>query len=163
MMPYSIDHRSQPDLPRWVSMCLIIASERSLPLRNSRHPLELGASPTGQIRVGVAHGLSELVLTSPSVHSDDRFQTFACWLASDWTASLIQQIPAGEIDCGVGLLTQAHALNDNLRRLSLGRERIVVVSSSISSTKPDGSPWPLRNLKEKRGFSTPADAAAATP
>ena len=116
---------------------------------------ELGASPTGQIRVGVAHGLSELVLTSPLGSFRRSFPNVRMLVSADWTASLIQQIPAGEIDCGVGLLTQAHALNDNLRRLSLGRERIVVVSSSISSTKPDGSPWLLRNLEGEAWFLNP--------
>lgn len=113
------------------------------------------AKPTGELRVGVAHGLGEMVLTSPLDELRRSFPDVQMLVRPDWTANLVQQIPAGTIDCAVGLLTEYHTIPDSLRKRSLGAERIVIVSASLAPTKADGSPWHLRDLAGESWFLNP--------
>lgn len=113
------------------------------------------ANPAGELRVGVAHGLGEMVLTSPLDELRRSFPDVQMLVRPDWTANLVEQIPAGAIDCAVGLLTDSQAVPDSLRQRSLGAERIVIVSASHASTKADGSPWHLRDLSGESWFLNP--------
>ncbi|ANW05394.1 hypothetical protein LMTR13_08230 [Bradyrhizobium icense] len=114
------------------------------------------AGPTGELRVGVAHGLGEMVLTSPLDALRRSFPHVRMQVSANWTTDLIEQVPGGAIDCAIGLITDAHRLPGGVRRLSVGTERIVIVSSSSrASTKPDGSPWRLRDLAEEGWFLNP--------
>ncbi|MCZ0736456.1 LysR family transcriptional regulator [Phreatobacter sp. AB_2022a] len=114
------------------------------------------SSPQGDFRVGVAHGLGEMVLTSPIDALRRAFPRVRMQVSSNWSAGLIEDVKAGAIDCAVGLLTDAHAMPASLQRLSLGAERVVVVSaSSRTSMRRDASPWRLRDLAEEGWFLNP--------
>lgn len=114
------------------------------------------AHPAGELRVGVAHGLGEMVLTTPLDALWRSFPRIRMQVSSNWSIGLIEDVRSGAIDCAVGLLTDAHAVPAGLQRLSLGEERVVVVSSSArASARRDGSPWRLRDLTEEGWFLNP--------
>ncbi|WP_202305745.1 MULTISPECIES: LysR family transcriptional regulator [unclassified Mesorhizobium] len=112
-------------------------------------------NPAGELRVGVAHGLAEMVLTSPLDAVRRSFSLIRMQVSSNWSVGLIEEVRGGAIDCAVGLLTDAHTVPTSLLRVSLGSELVVVVSSSRTSNRRDGSPWRLRDLSEEGWFLNP--------
>jgi DNA-binding transcriptional LysR family regulator len=112
-------------------------------------------NPAGELRVGVAHGLGEMVLTSPLDILRRSFPRIRMQVSSNWSTGLIEEVRSSTIDCAVGLLTDAHMVPASLPRLSLGAERVVVVSPSSRRVKRDGSPWRLRELADEGWFLNP--------
>lgn len=114
------------------------------------------ANPAGDLRLGLAHGLGEMVLTAPLDAVRRSFPRIRMQASSSWSSELIEAVRGGAIDCAVGLLTDAHMVAASVRRLSLGAERVVVVApSSRASTRRDGSAWRLRDLAEEGWLLNP--------
>lgn len=113
------------------------------------------ADPAGELRIGVAHGLGEMVLTTPLDALRRTFPHLKLQISSNWSTGLVDDIRAGAIDCAIGLLTEAHAIPTGLQRISVGAEQVVVVSASRPSTRRDGTPWRLRDLAGESWFLNP--------
>ncbi|WP_248310681.1 MULTISPECIES: substrate-binding domain-containing protein [unclassified Bosea (in: a-proteobacteria)] len=113
------------------------------------------ADPAGDLRVGVAHGLGEIVLTTPLDAVRRSFPRTRMQISSNWSTRLIEDVRTGAIDCAVGLLTDAHTIPTGLLSHSLGSEQVVVVSASRAPVGPDGSPWRLRDLAEEGWLLNP--------
>jgi DNA-binding transcriptional LysR family regulator len=113
------------------------------------------ADPAGELKIGVAHGLGEMVLTTPLEAIRQDYPRIRLQISSNWTAGLIEEVRSGAIDCAVGLLTEDHVIPTGLERIVLGAEQIVVVSASRTSTKPDGGPWWLDDLAGEDWFLNP--------
>lgn len=113
------------------------------------------AIPAGELKLGIAHGLGEMVLTTPLVALRQAFPQVRLQISSNWTAGLIEEVRSGAIDFAVGLLTEAHTVPARLLRVPLGDEQIVVVSASKSATKHDGTPWQLSDLTEEGWMLNP--------
>lgn len=111
--------------------------------------------PAGDFRAGVAHGLGEMVLTTPFDVLRRAFPRLRLQVASDWSHGLIEAVRAGGLDCAVGLLTEAHAVPPGLVRLPLGAEQVVVVAADRTPTREDGTPWRLRDLAGEGWFLNP--------
>lgn len=101
--------------------------------------------PAGVLKAGVAHGLGEMVLTSPFDALRRSFGKIRLQVSSDWSTKLIEDVRSGALDCAVGLLTDAHSVPPSLTRISLGSESVVVVAATASA-KRDGRTWRLRDL-----------------
>ncbi|WNJ91970.1 LysR family transcriptional regulator [Bosea sp. 685] len=113
------------------------------------------ADPAGELRIGIAHGLGEMVLTTPLDALRRTFPRIRLQVGSNWSTALIEDIRNGALDCAVGLLTDAHAVPAGLLRISLGAEQVVIVSASRSASRRDGSPWRLRDLAGESWFLNP--------
>ena len=113
------------------------------------------ADPAGELRAGVAHGLGEMVLTTPLDALRRAFPRIRLQVSSNWSTGLIEQIRGGALDCGVGLLTDAHTVPAGLTGIPLGAEQVVVVSASRAPTRRDGAPWRLRDLAGESWFLNP--------
>jgi DNA-binding transcriptional LysR family regulator len=113
------------------------------------------ADPAGELRAGVAHGLGEMVLTTPLDALRRAFPRIRLQVSSNWSAGLIEQIRSGALDCAVGLLTDAHTVPAGLTGIPLGAEQVVVVSASRAATRRDGAPWRLRDLAGESWFLNP--------
>lgn len=113
------------------------------------------ADPSGELRVGVAHGLGEMVLTTPIDVLRRAFPRIRLQVSSNWSSGLIEEIRSGALDCAVGLLTDAHAIPAGLSGIPLGAEQVVVVSASKTPTRRDGAPWRLRDLAGESWFLNP--------
>lgn len=115
-----------------------------------------GASnPVGDLKVGIAHGLGEMVLTPAFETLRRDFPRIRLQISSDWSTGLIEKVKTGAIDCAIGLLTADHAIPAGVQQLALGAEQIVVVSSSHAPTRRDGTGWRLRDLASEPWFLNP--------
>lgn len=111
--------------------------------------------PSGDLKLGVAHGLGEMVLTSPLDTLRRAFPRIRLQVSSNWSKNLIEEVRSGQIDCAVGLLTEEHAVPAGLVRLSLGTEDVVVVGPSKMAAGRRGKPWRLRDLADNGWFLNP--------
>jgi DNA-binding transcriptional LysR family regulator len=113
------------------------------------------ADPAGEMKIGVAHGLGEMVLTTPLEALRLHYARIRLQISSNWSTGLIEEVRSGTIDCAIGLLTDDHSIPAGLQRIALGAEQVVVVSASRCPTKSNGSPWRLRDLAEDDWFLNP--------
>lgn len=113
------------------------------------------SDPAGDLKIGVAHGLGGLVLTTPLDALRRRFPRLRLQVSSDWTTGLIEGVRSGALDCAVGLLTDAHIVPAGTLRVALGSEQVVVVGPS-SARRPDGGPWRLHDLAGEGWVLNPA-------
>lgn len=112
--------------------------------------------PAGDLKVGIAHGLGEMVLTAPFEALRRKFPRIRLQISSNWSVSLIEDVRSGAIDCAIGLLTDEHTIPVGSKRIALGAEHVVIVSASRPPTKRDGTPWRLRDLAEEDWFLNPS-------
>lgn len=128
-------------------------------LEHCRHVLkavaELRAStssadePVGDLRIGVAHGLGEVVLGAPLDHLQGRFPGVRLQVSSNWTARLIEEVRNGALDCAIGLITSEHALPPGMYVTPLGPERVVVVTAK--DAKPGSKHKSRPSLRDLAG------------
>jgi DNA-binding transcriptional LysR family regulator len=112
------------------------------------------AVPAGGLKAGVAHGLGEIVLTTPFDTLRRTFPQITLQVSSNWTTGLIEDVRSGALDCAVGLLTEAHSVPAGVARVALGAEQIVIVAPAKSMPKR-GKRWRLRDLADKAWFLNP--------
>lgn len=60
-----------------------------------------GEALSGDVRLGIAHGLAERVLDRPIDALRDRFPSIRPRVISHWTTWLIEQVRNGTLDCAV--------------------------------------------------------------
>lgn len=113
-------------------------------------------TPAGNLKAGVAHGLGEMVLTTPLDLLRRAFPDITLQISSDWSSHLIEQVRNGSLDFAIGLLTEAHVLPAGLTRVHLGSEQIVVVARSGKQTKNRKTALRLRDLASERWLLNPA-------
>jgi DNA-binding transcriptional LysR family regulator len=113
------------------------------------------ADPAGELKIGIAHGLGEMVLTTPLEALRLHYARIRLQISSNWSTGLIEEVRSGAIDCAIGLLTDDHTIPAGLQPIALGAEQVVVVSASRRPTKSNGSPWRLRDLAEEDWFLNP--------
>jgi DNA-binding transcriptional LysR family regulator len=114
------------------------------------------AVPTGDLRAGVAHGLGEMVMTTPLDAVRRTFPRIRLQVTSNWSTDLIEGVRSGALDCAIGLLTEDHAIPAGLTCLALGAEQVVVVGPKKSAAKRGGRPYHLRDLAERGWFLNPS-------
>jgi len=113
------------------------------------------ADPGGNLKAGIAHGLGEIVLTTPLDVLRRTFPRIRLQVSSNWTTNLIEEVRSGALDCAVGLLTETHTIPQGLSRVPLGAEQVVVVAPSSLPKKRDSKPWRLRELAGEGWFLNP--------
>jgi DNA-binding transcriptional LysR family regulator len=103
--------------------------------------------PTGDLRVGIAHGLGEVVLGTPLDGLRRRLPGVRLQISSNWTRQLIEDVRAGALDCAIGLVTDEHAVPPGLQVTPLGPESVVVVAARDAVLPgKSGRPRRLRDL-----------------
>ncbi|SED95627.1 transcriptional regulator, LysR family [Rhizobiales bacterium GAS191] len=113
------------------------------------------ADPAGDLKAGIAHGMGEMVLTTPLDALRRTFARIRLQVSSNWTSNLIKEVRSGALDCAVGLLTDAHTVPAGLTRLSLGADQVVIVAASKTPTRRSGTPWRLRDLASEGWLLNP--------
>lgn len=113
------------------------------------------ATPVGDLRVGIAHGLGEIILTTPLDDLRRSFPGIRLRISSDWSSGLIESVRSGLIDCAIGLLTEAHTVPAGLTRIALGAEQVVIVAAANLPAKRQGKRWRLGDLAEQGWFLNP--------
>jgi DNA-binding transcriptional LysR family regulator len=106
--------------------------------------------PARDIRVGVAHALTEVALTDPVDRLRRAFPRVSLSLATGWSHDLLERVRIGSLDAALILLSDGERLPAGLDATRLGRERLVVVEprrargargGSVASL--DGTGWVL--------------------
>ena len=106
-----------------------------------------GGPLSGEFRLGVAHGLAEMVLTGPIDALRRRFPSIRPWGdLSHWTTWLIEHVRSGELDCAVGLVGSDHAVPSGVHSTAIAVEHVVVVAASDIKLRPAKGHFGLRNL-----------------
>ncbi len=95
---------------------------------------------TGELRIGIAHGLGDLVLEAPLDALRRRFPGVRLNVSSDWTRALIEAVRAGALDCAICLVTREHALPRALAARPVGPEEVVVVAARRSQLAAGRAP-----------------------
>jgi DNA-binding transcriptional LysR family regulator len=106
--------------------------------------------PAHEVRVGVAHALTEVALTDPVDRLRRAFPRVSLSLATGWSHDLLERVRVGSLDAAVILLTDGERLPTGLDATRLGRERLVVVEPRQASgprgarlASLDGAGWVL--------------------
>ncbi len=96
--------------------------------------------PSGELRLGIAHGLTEVALGVPLDVLRQRFPRLRPRVTSHWTTWLIEQIRNGALDCAVGLVTGDHVVPPGVHAIAIGIERVVVVAArdTVVSSAAEG-------------------------
>ena len=114
------------------------------------------ADPAGQFRAGVAHGLGDIVMTTPLDAVRRKFSQLRLQISSHWSTFLIEDVRSGALDCAIGLLTDAHTVPAGLSAIALGPEQVVIVASAKLQPKADDRPFRLHDLADHEWILNPS-------
>lgn len=112
-------------------------------------------NPSGTLKVGVAHGLGEMVLSSPFDNLQRNFSKVKLQISSNWSTELIHNVRTGAIECAVALLTDSHIVPEGITRVSLGPEQIVVIAAASKTHPRGGRRWHLHDLANEGWLLNP--------
>lgn len=96
-------------------------------VRDVRSSSEGAAVSPRELRIGVAHALTEVTLTQPVERVQRRFPHVSLCLSTGWTRELLERVRARTLDGAVILLPDDERMPAGLDATRLGRERLVVV------------------------------------
>jgi DNA-binding transcriptional LysR family regulator len=115
-----------------------------------------------EFRIGVAHALSELALTSPVERARDEFPRVALLLTTGWSRELVTMVRAGHLDAAFVLLPADESLPHDVDGDELARERLVAIGSRRASSRGGGRSVPrtLRALDGAEWILNPEGCAA---
>ena len=112
--------------------------------------------PSGQFKAGVAHGLGDIVMTTPLDAVRRSFPRLRLQISSHWSTFLIEDVRSGALDCAIGLLTEAHTVPAGLHAITLGPEQVVIVAPAELPPTPGDHPIRLRDLADREWFLNPS-------
>ncbi len=87
-----------------------------------------GDLPIREVRIGVAHALTELTLTEPAGEIRRKFPKVALRIRTGWSRDLLERVRAGALDAAVILLPEGEPLPAQVLGEPMGKERLVVVA-----------------------------------
>lgn len=102
--------------------------------------------PTGDFRIGVAHGLAEVALSSPLDELRQRYPQVRLRISANWTIHLIEDVRNGALDCAIGLIDEQMHLPTGVTATALGTEELVFVAAQSLSLRVARRPLRLQDL-----------------
>lgn len=97
-----------------------------------------GDSPAREVRIGVAHALTEVTLTEPVDRVRRAFPRVALCLSTGWSHGLLERVRTGALDGAVVLLPDGERPPAGLASTRLGRDRLVVVGPRRGAARGGG-------------------------
>lgn len=132
-----------PDGRRVLESCRqVIKAITELKLNASGGPL------SGELRVGIAHGLAERVLQGPIDAIKQRFPGIRPRVTSHWTTWLTEQVRSGALDCAIGLVPDDYTMPASIHSTATGIERIVVVAATDATMLSAKDHLSLRDIAD---------------
>jgi DNA-binding transcriptional LysR family regulator len=115
-----------------------------------------GLQPAREVRIGVAHALTELALTEPLDEVRREFPTALFRLHTGWSRDLLARVRTGALDAAVILLAEPDGPPAGVTADTLAREDLAIVASSA---------WPrglhtVRDLRDQLWILNPEGCAA---
>jgi DNA-binding transcriptional LysR family regulator len=98
-------------------------------IRELRASATEGNLPRGELRIGVAHALTEFALAEPVEQVQRKFPQVALLLRTGWSRDLLERARTSALDGAVILLPRDEHLPANVAGKQVGKERLVVVGS----------------------------------
>jgi DNA-binding transcriptional LysR family regulator len=105
-------------------------------VREVRTAAANGHLPIGEIRIGVAHALTELTLTEPVGQIRRSFPKVALQLRTGWSRELLDRVRSEVLDAAVILLPEGEPLPAGVTGEQVGKDRLVVVTSRRAGHRP---------------------------
>jgi DNA-binding transcriptional LysR family regulator len=108
-----------------------------------------GHLPMEEVKIGVAHALTELTLTEPIEEVRRKFPKVALRLFTGWSYDLLERIRSGALDAAVILLPEGERLPTGVTGVQVGRERLLIVAPRKDPSRPrkiqdlSGASWIL--------------------
>jgi DNA-binding transcriptional LysR family regulator len=105
--------------------------------------------PGGELRVAVAHALTELTMAGPVDEAQRRFPRVALRLSTGWSRDLLERVRARAVDAAFLLLPEGEALPAGVTGVRVADERLLVVSGRtrrlgrVGIDDLAGEPWVL--------------------
>lgn len=125
-----LDRRTRPVALTGAGQAALERCRRLLnDVREVRAAASNGNLPQGEIRIGVAHALTELALTEPVGEIRHRFPKLALRLSTGWSHDLLERVRLGALDAAVILLPEGEPLPAEVAGKHTGNERLVIVAS----------------------------------
>jgi DNA-binding transcriptional LysR family regulator len=91
--------------------------------------------PVGELRVGVAHALTEMTLTAPVDQVRRAFPQVTLRLSTGWSRKLLERVRSGTLDAAVILLPEGEQLPSGVSGEQTAQERLVVVAPRQASSR----------------------------
>jgi DNA-binding transcriptional LysR family regulator len=110
--------------------------------------------PSGEVRIGVAHALTELAFSQPVDEVRRAFPRVLLRLRTGWSRELLERVKTGALDAAAILLPEGEALPSGVLGGAVGRERLAVVGRSRTRARE------IRDLREAGWVLNPAGCAA---
>lgn len=92
--------------------------------------------PIGEIRIGVAHALTELTLTEPVGQVRRKFPNIAPRIRTGWSRELLERVRSRNLDAAVILLPEGEQLPAEVVGKQIGKERLVLITSRREDHPP---------------------------
>jgi DNA-binding transcriptional LysR family regulator len=112
---------------------------------------------TGELRVGVAHALTEFTLTEPAGEIRHKFPHLALRLSTGWSRELLERVRSGALDAAVILLADGESLPLEVTGKRIAKERLVVVASRQHGPRRTRN---IQNLANVQWILNPEGCAA---
>lgn len=93
-------------------------------------------TPSGELRVGVAHALSQAVLTTPVERQQKQFPRVRLRLQSGWSREILARLKAGSLDAAVLLWPREEPLVGPFALEQIGSETIEVIAPRRAGKAP---------------------------
>jgi DNA-binding transcriptional LysR family regulator len=84
--------------------------------------------PSGEIRVGVAHALTELAFSQPVDEVRRAFPQVVLRLRTGWSRELLERVRSGALDAAAILLPEGEGLPSGVSGEAIGREHLALVA-----------------------------------
>jgi DNA-binding transcriptional LysR family regulator len=85
-------------------------------------------TPSGELKIGVAHALTEITLTEPLDSVRRKFPRVNFGLVTGWSRPLLERVRSGSLDAAIILLPEENK-HPGETSVALGKERLVVVAA----------------------------------
>jgi DNA-binding transcriptional LysR family regulator len=135
--------------------------ERCRRLLNNVQEVKAAASARGalkgELRIGVAHALTEFALTEPVGQIRHKFPKVALRLSTGWSRELVERVRSGALDSAVILLAQGEPLPPEVAGKQIAKERLLVVASRQTAAKRFRT---VQDLAETQWVLNPEGCAA---
>jgi len=152
-----LDRRRRPSLLTPVGRDALERCRRLLSIAGELRALALDPQvPSGEVRIGVAHALTELAFSQPVDEVRRAFPRVVLRLRTGWSRELLERVKTGALDAAAILLPEGEGLPSGVLGEAVGRERLAVVAGRRSRTRPRE----IRDLREAGWVLNPAGCAA---
>jgi DNA-binding transcriptional LysR family regulator len=141
-----LDRRTRPVMLTGAGQAALERCRRVLnDIREVRAATVKGNLPQGEMRIGVAHALTEFTLCEPVGQVRKNFPQVTLRLQTGWSRELLERVRGGAVDAAVILLPLDEPLPNDVAGKRVGKERLVVVGPR--SRRPRA----LRKLQDLQG------------